>query len=240
MTEVTIPNSVTEIGSYAFEVCEGLTEVNISDLSAWCKIDFSLYSSNPLYYANKLKLNGTEIKDLVIPNDITDIKNYAFSRCYDLTEVTIPNSVTEIGSYAFDDCYGLTEVTIPNSVTEIGDYAFSDCTGLTSMTIGNSVTSIGDGAFNHCWDLETIVSLNPTPPTCASSDSFYYYSSSTLYVPKDSYAKYFVDDAWGQFSIIKKIETLVSSITLNETALTLNPGSNYTLNELHTIKCNYS
>ena len=230
LTEVTIPNSVTEIGSYAFEVCEGLTEVNISDLSAWCKIDFSLYSSNPLYYANKLKLNGTEIKDLVIPNDITDIKNYAFSRCYDLTEVTIPNSVTEIGSYAFDDCYGLTEVTIPNSVTEIGDYAFSDCTGLTSMTIGNSVTSIGDGAFNHCWDLETIVSLNPTPPTCASSDSFYYYSSSTLYVPKDSYAKYFVDDAWGQFSIIKKIETLVSSITLNETALTLNPGSNYTLN----------
>ena len=253
LTSVTIPNSVTEIGSYAFDDCEGLTEVNISDLSAWCKIDFSLYSSNPLYYANKLKLNGTEIKDLVIPNDITEIKNYAFSRCYDLTSVTIPNSITSIGSYAFDDCYGLTEVTIPNSVTEIGDYAFSDCTGLTSMTIGNSVTSIGDGAFygcsgltsitignsvtsigdgafNHCWDLETIVSLNPTPPTCASSDSFYYYSSSTLYVPKDSYAKYFVDDAWGQFSIIKKIETLVSSITLNETALTLNPGSNYTLN----------
>lgn len=161
---------------------------------------------------------------------VTSIGSDAFYGCSGLTEVTIPNSVTEIGSCAFDDCYGLTEVTIPNSVTEIGDYAFSDCTGLTSMTIGNSVTSIGDGAFNHCWDLETIVSLNPTPPTCASSDSFYYYSSSTLYVPKDSYAKYFVDDAWGQFSIIKKIETLVSSITLNETALTLNPGSNYTLN----------
>ena len=69
LTSVTIPNSVTKICDYAFSGCD-LTEVNISDLSAWCKIDFGSYA-NPLNYAKKFKLNGAEIKDLVIPNDIT-------------------------------------------------------------------------------------------------------------------------------------------------------------------------
>ncbi len=104
LTSVTIPNSVTSIGSSAFYDCDRLTEVNISDLSAWCKIDFSDYDANPLYYAEKLKLNGTEIKDLVIPNDVTEIKDYTFYNCRGLTSVAIPNSVTSIGSWAFANC----------------------------------------------------------------------------------------------------------------------------------------
>ena len=143
LTSVTIPNSVTSIGSSAFYNCTGLTSVTIPNLSAWCKIDFGNYSANPLYYANKLKLNGTEIKDLVIPNDITKIKNSAFYGCTGLTSVTIPNSVTTIGYDAFAYCSGLTSVTIPNSVTTIGNSAFYGCTGLTSVNIPNSVTTIG-------------------------------------------------------------------------------------------------
>ena len=207
LTSVTIPNSVTSIGSRAFLNCSGLTEVNITDLSAWCKIVFEFSGANPLSYAKKLKLNGNEIKDLVIPNDITEIKNYAF------------------------ESSDLTTVTIPNSVTSIGDYVFRWCTSLTSVTIPNSVTSIGKEVFNYCWDLETIISLNPTPPTCASSGTFYSsnYTNSTLYVPKDSYAKYFINDEWGKFKNIKKIETLVSSIKLNNTSIELDKGSTATL-----------
>ncbi len=162
LTSITIPNSVTSIGEEAFYGCRGLTEVNILDLSAWCKIDFSDYSENPLYYAKKLKLNGTEIKDLVIPNDITQIKKYAFYGCDGLTSVTIPNSVTSIGDYVFYDCDGLLSVTIPNSVTSIGDYAFYHCDGLTSVTIGNSVTSIGDYAFYICNRLTSVIIPNST------------------------------------------------------------------------------
>ena len=168
LTSVTIPNSVTSIGSWAFEECSGLTsviignsvtsigyaafydctsltEVNISDLSAWYKIDFDSLQSNPLWYAGKLKLNGTEIKDLEIHNDITEIKQYAFSGCTGLTSATIGNSVTWIGDGAFRNCTGLTSATIGNSVTSIGSNAFYGCSGLTDLTITDSNNPLSVG-----------------------------------------------------------------------------------------------
>ena len=114
LTSVTIGNSVTSIGEYAFEYCFSLTSVNISDIAAWCGISFSGSSSNPLYYAHHLFLNGEEVKDLVIPNSVTSIRWYAFQRCSSLTSVTIGNSVTTIGYSAFSDCSSLTSVTITN------------------------------------------------------------------------------------------------------------------------------
>ena len=175
LTSVTIGNSVTTIGKSAFDGCRGLTEVNISDLSAWCKIDFSSYDTTPLYYAKKLKLNGSEIKDLVIPNDITEIKNYAFYGCKSLTSVTIPNSVTEIGSSAFSYCSGLTKLILEDGTESISGLSFpsspietlylgrntSDTfvkgkTTLKEVAIGNSVTSIGFSAFEGCTGLTEV------------------------------------------------------------------------------------
>ena len=91
--------------------------------------------------------------EVIVPDGVTSIGEYAFSRCSKLTSITIPNSVTSIGEWAFSGCSGLTSITIPNSVTSIGDFAFSGCNGLTSITIPNSVTSIGNGAFGYCFKL---------------------------------------------------------------------------------------
>ena len=123
LTSVTIPSSVTSIGRGAFWGCYGLTSVHISDLEAWCKISFLDVGSNPLQDATHLYLNGSEITNLVIPDSVKSIGDYAFRECSSLTSVTIPNSVTSIGKWAFNECYGLTSVTIPNSVTSIGDRA---------------------------------------------------------------------------------------------------------------------
>ena len=70
LTSITIPNSVISIGYYAFESCTGLKEVHISDLVAWCNIDFGRDFSNPMYCANNLYLNGELVTELVIPDDV--------------------------------------------------------------------------------------------------------------------------------------------------------------------------
>ena len=156
LTSITIPNSVTSIGDNAFFNCDGLTSVHISDLTAWCKIAFTNGSSNPLYYANHLYLNGEEITNLVIPEGVTSIGDYAFRGCSGLTSVTIPKSVTSIGGLAFQSC-SLTSIIIPESVTSIGFRAFSDCSCLTSVTIPNSVSNIGNNPFGGCSSLTSVV-----------------------------------------------------------------------------------
>ena len=158
LTSVTIGNGVTSIGSGAFVDCTSLAGVYITDVAAWCGIAFSSdTSSNPLYYAKNLYLNGTLVSTLTIPDGVTSIGDGAFGGCTSLTRMTISDSVTSIGGRAFRYCTSLTSVTIPDSVTIIGMDAFYDCTSLTSVTIGNSVTSIGHGAFYNCDTLELIV-----------------------------------------------------------------------------------
>ncbi len=170
--KVTIPNSVTTIGDSAFYNCTSLTGVNITDLKAWCEIDFNNSYSNPLYYAKNLYLNGELVEgDLVIPDSTTKIGIYAFKDCSKLTSITIPNNVTSIGSSAFYGCTSLTSVTIPDSVTSIGYGAFNYCTSLTSVTIGDGVTTIGDSAFKGCSKLTSVTI--PNSVTSIGSSAFY-------------------------------------------------------------------
>ena len=158
--DVVIPNSVTSIGNYAFYGCSDLTKAEFASIESLCNMSFYSSDSNPLYYAKYLYVNGEKIKNLVIPNSVTSIGNYAFSGCSGLTSVTIPESVTSIGNAAFVRCSGLTSITIPNSVTSIGWSAFNGCSGLTSVTIPESVTSIGWGAFLDCSGLTSITIPN--------------------------------------------------------------------------------
>ena len=182
LTSITIPNSVTKMGSNspysgAFCDCVSLKSVYYEgNLSDWCKIDFLKYDSNPLCNGAKLYLNGSELTDITIPSDITEIKDYAF-----------------------DGCTSLTSVTIGNSVTSIGYSAFKGCSSLTSVTIGNSVTSIGDSAFYKCTSLTSVYCKATTPPAIYyydSSDfgghqpSFPFNSDMTICVPSDSYDLY--------------------------------------------------
>ena len=194
LTNVTIGNSVTSIGAEAFYNCTGLTRVNITDLVAWCKIEFSDFDANPLYYAKKLYINGnlatsisipssvtsigssafvfcSGLTSITIPDSVTSIGGSAFAYCSGLTSITIPDSVTSIGSSAFSNCSGLTSITIPDSVTSIGNYAFYYCTSLTNVTIGNSVTSIGSSAFYNCWGLTSITI--PDSVTSIGGSAFY-------------------------------------------------------------------
>ena len=155
LTSIDIPDGVTSIGSSAFSGCF-FTSVYIKDLSAWCKIKFLSSASNPLSNGAKLYLGNKEVTELVIPEDITEIKDFAFNGCGSIIKVVIPDHVTSIGSSAFQYCSALTTVTIGDGVTSVGSYTFSDCAALTTVTIGNGVTSIGVGAFQYCSALTTV------------------------------------------------------------------------------------
>ena len=203
LTSVTIGNAVTEIGGNAFNGCTSLTRIDITDLSAWCKIGFGDVA-NPLYCGAKLYLNGSELTEITIPSDITEIKKNAFQGYSSLTSVTIHNRVTKIGQAAFQHCSSLTSITIPDSVTSIEYQAFSGCTSLTSVIIGNSVTSIGVDAFSDCTSLKEVYCKPTTPPSIYlyrilngiwyNYGSFPFNSGMKIYVPRDSY------DAYMQYS----------------------------------------
>ncbi len=96
-------------------------------------------------------------EEVVIPNGVKSIGEYAFAGCTTLSSVVIPDSVESIGEVAFADCTTLSSVVIPDSVESIGGFAFDVCTSLSSVVMGESVKSIEAGAFARCSSLNSIV-----------------------------------------------------------------------------------
>lgn len=182
LSKIYIPASVKTIKAFAFEPYRSKgREVHIEDLAAWCKIDFVSDTSSPLYVgSSSLWLNGKKITDLVIPEGVTEISDYAFSSSSGtaIKSVKLPSTLKSIGSHAFEGNYSIKSLTIPASVTAIGDYAFSGCdlsekvtiskglktigknafadTNIKSITIPEGVTKIGSEAFSYCYKLESV------------------------------------------------------------------------------------
>lgn len=164
-----IPDSVTSIGSYAFDFCENLTSVIIPN-SVISLCDYAFYYCTSLTSVTipdsvtRIGQNAfqycTSLTSVTIHDGVTSIGSCAFNNCENLTSVTIPNSVTSIGDSAFSRCKSLTSITIPDSVTSIGEYTFSGCESLTSVTIPNGVTSIDNYAFWNCTSLKNIILLS--------------------------------------------------------------------------------
>ena len=153
ITSVTFHNSVTTIGTYAFDKCNGFDTLTIPS-SVTAIGEGAFYDCRGLTTVNFNAINcGTPRGKSV------------FYGCTSFVTLNIGDCVTNIPTYAFHACLGLTEITIPNSVTDIGEWAFSFCQGLTSFIIGNSVANIENYAFAGCGNVDTIYSLAINPPT---------------------------------------------------------------------------
>lgn len=129
--------------------------MNISDLAAWCRIDFGSPGANPLCWSTDcLYLNGEKLTDLVIPSQIEQINPYAFISCEALKSVTYHNSLKSIGNAAFQKCSGLTELTVPGSVTNIDEYAFPE-TSISNLKFvySSAPITIASNALNNPADL---------------------------------------------------------------------------------------
>ena len=136
LTTITIPDSVTTIGSYAFYYCSSLTSVTIpNSVTSIGDFAFACCRSLKAFYG---KFASADNRCLVIDGVLNSFAPAG------LTEYTIPNSVTSIGGGAFYYYSSLTSVTIPDSVTSIGGYAFSSCDSLTSVYCKPTTPPTGD------------------------------------------------------------------------------------------------
>ena len=231
LVSVTIPDSVTKIWNGAFSGCVGLKEVHITDIAAWCNIDFG---NNPLYYAKNLYLNGDLVTDLVIPDTVTAIKGYVFENCECLASVKIPKSVTSIGGAAFLGCVNLRHVYYDaKNISSVGPEIFN-CSSITNIIFGKDVQSIPNGIFDNCQNVKVIVSKNSIPPVCEAGafalvdkskcvlyvPSASHSSASYLYVPSANSLDYCSADIWKDFATIKTFYE-VSALSLRDSNFTV-------------------
>ena len=154
MTNVNIPNSITNIGYSPFSGCSGLLSINVQAGDPY-------YSSQAgvLFNQNQtalIEFPPGKSGNYVIPGSVICISNAAFFVCGGLTNLTIGSSVASIGDQAFESCYNLQNAIIPNSVTNLGQLAFYSCSSLTNTTIGTGVVLIGNEAFYGCYSLSTV------------------------------------------------------------------------------------
>lgn len=135
LSSVTIPNSVTSIGTYAFWVCTSLSSLTIPN--SVTSIDHNAF-------------NGCSgLTSLTIPNSVTYLGGNAFQDCKSLQSVELSSNMTSIENRTFWNCTSLTSITIPSSITYIGNYAFLDCRSLTSITcLSTTPPTLGTNVFS--------------------------------------------------------------------------------------------
>lgn len=161
LKEITLPSSVTVIGSDAFNGCTSLETFTVPETVE--KINAGAFR------------NCTALKEITIPSTVTYMgEGSTFAGCTSLKTLTWPTSTTVIGASTFMDS-ALETFTIPETVTEIGNQAFMNCKGIKSITIPSSVKKIGTSAFANCTGITEIVV--PEGVTTLGNQAFFNTSS---------------------------------------------------------------
>ena len=187
---LTIPESVTTIGNYAFYGCEGLNNVVAKGVKSIGERAF-IYCGLGSIHIPRIEIIG----------------DYAFTNTR-ITKLTLPESLNHLGKGAFSGCTKLTEVVIPNQLGSIPEGAFLSCSSLKKLTIGFSVDFIGLYAFSGT-KLSEIKCLPPTPPFVHEipNAEWFCFSGFTrkdckLRVPQESVLKYETAAVWKDFNIV--------------------------------------
>ena len=131
LTSVTIPDSYTQIGSYAFYDCQNLQDVQFS--SSLTAIGMGAFAESGLTAAD---LSDTQL---------TAVSDYLFQNCLSLENVALPSTLKRLGVASFRNS-GVTSLHLPGGVTAIGESCF-ESGALQTIFLPESLESIGASAF---------------------------------------------------------------------------------------------
>ncbi len=187
LSEVYLPNTLTEIDAGAFRNCDNLEEIHLPDSieTIHGSIFYDCDILSVVNYPKSLKDAGLGGVSL-------------FENCPSLIKMTVPDGVTQLPSWVFANS-SLSEITLPDSLTTIRVASFENCTNLTTLYLGCNVTSIYDEtAFRGCDNLTIWTEYGAYALQYAKNNNIPYYyltpdgvnsPSGTLY-KGDSYALY--------------------------------------------------
>ncbi|KAK8881142.1 hypothetical protein M9Y10_003872 [Tritrichomonas musculus] len=158
LESISIPSSVSDIGKEAFSTCKSLATIEINN--DYCVTNFheifensyrtkSVILGNGVTYINNASFSKYNIKSIIIPSSVKEIRDDAFLDCSDLTSVSIANGVKSFGNRCFSGCHSLKSFIIPDSVVSIGASTFSYDQSLESIYIGSDLESIGELSFSY-------------------------------------------------------------------------------------------
>lgn len=180
LSAFSLPNSIRKVSHGAFAKCDALQKIQTSTLENWLNIDFTdnnndiapsddilgssgfgpgsdskgpYFAANPLYYVHKLYVGDQLLKELTIPENITNIKDFSFYGCTSIEKINIPNTVKNIADSTFAQCANVSEITLDINV--IKDW-FKGLSSIQSLTIEENVSNISLNAFCGCKGLKKI------------------------------------------------------------------------------------
>lgn len=196
LVSVILPNSLTSIGQSAFYLNENIKTIYIGNLIT----NIGAESFKGCY----------GLTTVTMGNSVTTIQAEAFNYCYLLKDITLSENITYIGEQAFRQSL-IEKVVFPNSMTTITD-GFRECNSLKEVTLPASITNILNWAFQRCNGLNTIISLNTTPPICDAYSFHLVPNVTSVYVPASSVSAYKSAPVWGDnfYSVIKAIPSITS------------------------------
>lgn len=225
------------VSGYNFQYCDSLYSISVDEKNPYlCSDGSALYNKD----MSELVFVCHTVKKMSIPSSVTNIGNYAFYHCTNLTSIELPSGVTSLGCGAFNGCTNLSSITLPSNVKEIESYTFSGCKSLASVTLPSGVEKVWDFAFGSCESLRSITLPSNLKEIetytfigCKDLTSIYAFMekpckiqertfdnetiiNATLYVPKGSLLDYWDDNQWKKFMNIEEFDaTSIGSLNTN-------------------------